>query len=194
MYYKILGLIILVILIYIIFNLREGFDVSGTTSTLTPQSNEAVQNIAKIYADASGTVTFNNIRILGNVDVSGITTLNNKLNVTGETTVGNLKGQNIYGDLYGNLYGELSSPSRKYKISMQNNGDVSIYGVDEQRNVAAIGKTGIYGVNGGVMVNSVIASKYCDQTGTKCYALNTDGDIPGIYYGSPYNKFVTTKV
>ena len=68
MYYKILGLIILVILIYIIFNLREGFDVSGT-STLTPQSNEAIQNIAKIYADASGTVTFNNVNIIGNLNV-----------------------------------------------------------------------------------------------------------------------------
>jgi microcystin-dependent protein len=64
---KFIGALVIVILIYLIYRLIENFDVSG--SVLTRQSNEAVQNIAKIYADASGTVTFNNVSITGNFNM-----------------------------------------------------------------------------------------------------------------------------
>jgi hypothetical protein len=54
------GIIIIVLIILIIF--KENEHLTG---------NEAVFNISKVYADTSGTATFNNIKINGNIDVSG---------------------------------------------------------------------------------------------------------------------------
>jgi hypothetical protein len=59
-------------------------------------STESIQNIAKIYSDAAGTVNFNNLNIGGKVsnklDVSGNISSTGSLNVTGETK--------LYNDLY----------------------------------------------------------------------------------------------
>jgi H+/gluconate symporter-like permease len=43
-----------------LYNKQENF-------TMTEQSNEAVQNIASVYADTSGTVSFNNVNITGKI-------------------------------------------------------------------------------------------------------------------------------
>jgi cytoskeletal protein CcmA (bactofilin family) len=56
----IIGLLILVL--YKLYNKQENLTLS----------EEAVQNIASVYADASGTVTFNNVKITGTLDCSGI--------------------------------------------------------------------------------------------------------------------------
>jgi hypothetical protein len=56
----IFGIIIIILIILIIFKEKE--HLTG---------NEAVFNISKVYADASGTAAFNNIKINGNIDVSG---------------------------------------------------------------------------------------------------------------------------
>jgi hypothetical protein len=89
---KILLLLVLVGIIFYVFNLRENFDVSG--NIFTQKSNEAIQNIAKIYADASGTVVFNNVNTIGMING----------NVTGNLT-GNVTG-NVIGNLQGNLTGK----------------------------------------------------------------------------------------
>ena len=60
-------------------------------------SNEAVNNIAKIYADVSGTVAFNNIKTTGNLDVSGVARFNK---ITGVDISGiDISGGNL--DVYG---------------------------------------------------------------------------------------------
>jgi hypothetical protein len=57
-------------------------------------SNEAVNNIAKIYADVSGTVAFNNIKTTGNASVTG------NLDVSGVARFNKIAGVDISG---GNL-------------------------------------------------------------------------------------------
>jgi hypothetical protein len=88
---KILLLLVLVVVIFFMFDLKENFDVTG--NIFTQKSNEAIQNIAKIYADASGTVIFNNVNATGmiNGDVTGNVTGNVTGDVTGNVT-GNLTG------------------------------------------------------------------------------------------------------
>jgi hypothetical protein len=109
----IIGIIIFVLLILILFKNNEGF-LTG---------NESVANITKVYADASGTATFNNINsnkittnkittaeinitgtgntifpITGNLDVSGNTRLKQNLTVAGNLDLsGNLQvtGSNV---------------------------------------------------------------------------------------------------
>ena len=49
--------IILLVIIILLYNKKENFIVG----------NEAINNIASVYADASGTATFNNINILGKI-------------------------------------------------------------------------------------------------------------------------------
>jgi hypothetical protein len=56
----IFGIIIIILIILIIFKKKEH---------LTAASNEAIQNVAKIYADASGTVTFNNVTVGDTIDL-----------------------------------------------------------------------------------------------------------------------------
>lgn len=56
-------IILLSVLIYNKYNKQENF-----TST---ESNEAVQNIVSVYADTSGTVSFNNMQVTGNIQASG---------------------------------------------------------------------------------------------------------------------------
>jgi hypothetical protein len=56
----IFGIIIIILIILIIFKKKEH---------LTAASNEAIQNVAKIYADASGTVAFNNVNANGTIDL-----------------------------------------------------------------------------------------------------------------------------
>ena len=55
---------LLCIIIYKSYNKQENF----AGSILTPQSNEAVQNIAQVYANSTGIATFNNVNITGNVN------------------------------------------------------------------------------------------------------------------------------
>ncbi len=76
----IIGLIILVGLLFFI----QQKEHAGTTNT-SNLSNEAVQNIAKVYADTNSTAVFNNIRSTGKI--------------TGNVT-GNLTG-NVAGDVSG---------------------------------------------------------------------------------------------
>jgi microcystin-dependent protein len=56
----IIGLLILLVVLFLMQNKEH----AGSTQ---PLSNEAVQNIAKVYADTSNTATFNNVRITGGI-------------------------------------------------------------------------------------------------------------------------------
>ena len=55
----------IVIIILLVFVLLLGYQIliKKENFTMTEQSNEAVQNIASVYADTSNTATFNNINV-----------------------------------------------------------------------------------------------------------------------------------
>ena len=58
-------IIALVVFVYMLYIKKENMTVSGTMSSL---SNEAVQNISSVYSETTGTATFNNVHITGNVN------------------------------------------------------------------------------------------------------------------------------
>ena len=62
----IIVLIIVLIIVYLLRNRSEHLD-----SAPTPLSNEAIQNIASVYADTKGTTSFNNVNVTGQLNVSG---------------------------------------------------------------------------------------------------------------------------
>ncbi len=66
-------IIALIILIGILFFTQKKEHAGSTPPTSsTPQlSNEAIQNIAKVYADTSNSATFNNINITSNTKLNG---------------------------------------------------------------------------------------------------------------------------
>jgi hypothetical protein len=82
-------IIILVIILFLVYKKQENFLVG----------NEAVQNISKIYTDASGIVTFNNINAnkMKMLDLSGNNIDGN--NIRGNNIDGNIiRGNNIRGN------------------------------------------------------------------------------------------------
>ena len=113
--YIIVGLII-VLLILFFFQKKEH---AGSTPSTSPQlSNEAIQNIAKIYSDSSNTATFNNITTTGTI----------RGNLTGNVT------GNVTGDVTGSLLGDLSNDkiklivrdSKLYLINKSTNKEILI--------------------------------------------------------------------
>ena len=61
----------LIILVGIIFFTQKKEHAGSTPPPTLNLSNEAIQNISKVYADTMGTVTFNNTNVTGNVKISG---------------------------------------------------------------------------------------------------------------------------
>jgi len=59
----ILGLIVVLVIVFILTQRRENDD--GTIAPSTTLSNEAVQSIASVYANTTGTAAFNNINVTG---------------------------------------------------------------------------------------------------------------------------------
>ncbi len=64
--YIIIGLVILLMILFFVKNKEH----AGSTSQKI--SNEAIQNISKVYADTKNTVSFNNLRITGKTTLNGI--------------------------------------------------------------------------------------------------------------------------
>ena len=74
----IIGLAILIVILFIVQKKENADSTSPATQNL---SNEAVQNIAKIYADTNNEAVFNNVKITGDLNVSG------KLNILPAGTI-----------------------------------------------------------------------------------------------------------
>jgi hypothetical protein len=106
-------LIFVLLLNYQLYNKRENF------TTLTEKSNEAVQNIGKVYADTSGTVSFNNVNITGNLGVTGDSDMS-----------GNLK-----------INGKIYSPTQKYYMQLEDDGNLYIYDMSGNK-ITSIGNSG----------------------------------------------------
>jgi len=74
--------VMFILLILILYNIQKnslnGPPGKGTLYTETEHFNDtnfstqSLQNIAKVYSDTSGTVAFNNVKVTGNLDVSGV--------------------------------------------------------------------------------------------------------------------------
>jgi microcystin-dependent protein len=78
----IIGLIILVGILFFTQNKEHAGSVPPPSTPSTPNlSNEAVQNIAKIYADTNNEAVFNNIKVTGNINVAGNTKLNGDVDI-----------------------------------------------------------------------------------------------------------------
>jgi hypothetical protein len=73
--YIIFGLIIFVLLFFFTQNKEHAGSgstppPSSTTPSTTPiLSNEAIQNVARVYADANNTAVFNNVNITGKLNI-----------------------------------------------------------------------------------------------------------------------------
>lgn len=82
----------LVVILIVLFLVQQKEHAGSTPPTTIPNlSNEAIQNISKVYADTSNTATFNNINTTGTIrgNITGNVTGNVAGNVTGDN--GNLK-------------------------------------------------------------------------------------------------------
>jgi hypothetical protein len=66
-----------VVILIVLFLVQQKEHASSTPTTTPTLSNEAIQNIARIYADSNNTATFNNLRATG--DVIGAQTTTNRL-------------------------------------------------------------------------------------------------------------------
>jgi len=79
-------IILLVVIIFIIYNKQENLDASSL-------SNEALQNIAKVYGDKDGIVSFNNMNVTGKINGSGY-----NIDSSGNITSANITSGNITGN------------------------------------------------------------------------------------------------
>ena len=138
-------IVIIVILLALLFlyKERENLDASGL-------SNEALQNIAKVYGDKDGTVTFNNVKITGNLDVNGVSNLNGGANSGGTLTAGKFTADKCYvntinasGDITANNLIANGGISSKGNISASNN-TITLY-------------DGNIGINGNISANKLTA-------------------------------------
>ena len=152
----IIGLIIVLVVLFFV----QKKEHAGSTQ---PLSNEAIQNIAKVYADTTGTVTFNNIKTNGESTFGGMTSF--KGNSSGPTHFPFADGKNyIRGDTQidgattvnglikmNNGFTALS-PNKQYELKIGDDGNLVISKSDgsvlwDSFNTAKINKK--YKITGG---------------------------------------------
>ncbi len=111
----VLVIIIIIVVILFLYNKQENVDTVGV-----PLSNEAIQAIASVYNTQNFKAT--------NIEATGL--IKGKLtgDVSGNLT-GNLTG-NAIGNLTGNVKGELHSPNGKYKLSIDDDGNLHVKNQD----------------------------------------------------------------
>ncbi len=131
-------IIALIIILVVLFFFQKKEHVESTSSSNL--SSEAIQNIAKVYADINGTTIFNNIKVTGKV--SGKTTMNDDVLFNGNTTFKSsvagspthfphsdgknyIRGTTIIdGDttFSKSITGNIFSPNGQYYLSVEDNG------------------------------------------------------------------------
>jgi hypothetical protein len=130
----IIGLIILMVVLFFM----QKKEHAGSTQAL---SNEAVQNIAKVYADTTGTATFNNTKTTGESTFNGMTSF--KGSSLGPTHIPYSNGENyirgttnIDGNVKMNGLVEINngftalSPNKEYKLTIGDDGNLVIFKKD----------------------------------------------------------------
>jgi len=201
----------ILIVVLLLFVLLLNYKYNKHENFTTEQSNEAVQNISKVYADTSGTVSFNNVNITGKIYSP---TQKNYMQLSDD---GNLyiydKNGNKITSIGTNGFINPTNPTLRYDdtgyyLAMQTDGDMCVNnGKGASGNIACVGNSGLLGVrlcdlNSNCIApnniqsisdiqNSVKTNKYCNVDGSYCYTFNNS--IPGVYFGSPYYVFQPTK-
>jgi hypothetical protein len=114
---------------------------SGSVPVTPTLSNEAIQNIAKVYADTNNTATFNNIRTTGEATINGSVTFNQNTNFKGganpnnwQTHLPHTNGENyirgptnIDGYVKMNKGFEVLSPNGQFRLVLQDDGALALY-------------------------------------------------------------------
>lgn len=110
-------LLLILIILYIINRNKNGeyFSTAENSCSCTPNSNEAIQNIAEIYSNKNDVVNFNNMNVINNSNINNLDSNNAQINnikiknnliVDGKTILNNLNVSNIYSnniDVSGNI-------------------------------------------------------------------------------------------
>jgi outer membrane lipoprotein SlyB len=129
---KIHIIIVLLIILLLIITIRSQSENAGTVNSNSKNlSNEAVQNIASVYANTTGTATFNNLRATGKItgNLDGDVKGNLTGNVIGDVN-GDISG-NVTGSVIGSVIGQANIRDR------QNNNEYLIF-VEENTNALSI--------------------------------------------------------
>ena len=154
---------------------------------MSEQSNEAVQNIASVYADTSGTITVNNLTATGNLTVGGKIYSPTQKYYMQIGDDGNLSIYNNSGNLQSSIgtSGFINPTNPKlgfggtgYYVALQSNGDMCVNsGKGANGNLACIGNSGVITTTGNVSTTGNISSANINLGGDK---LST----PGCFAGS----------
>ncbi len=126
--YIIIGLVIILVIIFLIQK-KEHITSSSPPTNL---SSEAIQNIAKVYADITKTVEFNNIKTTGNATFKKLNVIENSilnnLNVSGNLIASGdsiISGDSV---INGNLDVNGTAKFKNNSIIADNNGNNIIMG------------------------------------------------------------------
>ena len=154
-------IIFIISVFFILYKKQENF--GNSQCSCTTQSNQAIQNIRSIYANKDGTVTFNNVRITGKLEVDGSTQLNN-LNAqqigTSHINTSQINGSNWY--INGT---EMSIPN--INTSHINGSNWYINGTEMSiPNISSTTINGPLNVNGNISTKATGNTSYNLYTGT----------------------------
>ena len=154
---------------------------------MSEQSNEAVQNIASVYADTSGTITVNNLTATGNLTVGGkiysptqkyYMQLEDDGNLSIYNNSGNLQSSIGTSGFINPINPKLGFGGTGYSVDLQSNGDMCVNsGKGANGNIACIGNSGFLGVTGNITTTGNISSANINLGSDK---LST----PGCFAGS----------
>lgn len=130
-------LLLFLIILYVISQKQENF---ASACTCSPTSNEAVQNIAGVYADISGSVNFTNMNVTGGTNMNNLNVehnanimdgkISNNLNVDGLTTLNNLTVSGLINGIKINTNpgkSSIYSPNGVYSLAIQDDGNLVVY-------------------------------------------------------------------
>ena len=81
-------IIIYAILLYIIYKLNSNKNIEHMSATSGNISAAALNKLDTFLSDINGTLTVKNLKVLGNTDITGKTTIGGDTNITGKTTIG----------------------------------------------------------------------------------------------------------
>ncbi len=120
----------LVIILGVLFFVQKKEHEGSAPPTPPNLSNEAIQNIARVYADTNNEAVFNNLKTTGNATINGATTLKGATTLDGAVTFNNditYKGhplvecnwegiRNIYGTI-GGREDDMHITCKNYKVT-----------------------------------------------------------------------------
>jgi hypothetical protein len=136
----------LAIMMYKLYNKQENLTLS----------EEAVQNIASVYAEKDKTVTFNNVKITGALEVDGVSNLIGGANSGGTLTAGKFTANNCYVGTI-NASGDIGTTGSLTATNITASNDIIA------SNATITLANGNIGINGNISANGVSANSVTIQ-------------------------------